>query len=422
MTSEICVMNRIAVVLAADSATTVTHWSEKGKEERYFKGANKIFQLSNCYPVGLMIFDSADLLKVPWEVIVKIFRAELGNKSFNELSGFANEFLSFLSSNTRLFPVSVQKEVFLSAARSAGLRLLFRVSRDSRSDEEYRQEVDNLLRSRQIEVDNISLPESIDRENVDMITLSSMDELRSMFLEWQQPFNLTFPSDMDQFIRLSIIEAIKTPQDFMGTTGMVFAGFGDHDIFPSMLEFKSCGIVMGSHVYHEVSKMAIDHETPAWLSAFAQTSMSDTFSLGVSEDVYGSVMQAVTEGLESFGRELCECIGKKEEDVNVLPEIVRRNRSKIGDLILQRANQQHALPLRRVLGALPVDEMAGLAETLINLQSLKEKVTKPSETVGGPVDVAAITRGEGMVWIKRKHYFDPNLNPRFMQRVTASAK
>jgi len=70
------------------------------------------------------------------------------------------------------------------------------------------------------------------------------------------------------------------------------------------------------------------------------------------------------------------------------------------------------MPLRRVLAVLPVDEMANLAETLINLQSLKEKVTKNSETVGGPVDVAIITRNEGLIWVKRKHFFDIGLNSR----------
>ena len=43
-------------------------------------------------------------------------------------------------------------------------------------------------------------------------------------------------------------------------------------------------------------------------------------------------------------------------------------------------------------------------------------VTKPSETVGGPVDVAVITKNEGLVWIKRKLFFDPGLNSRYLQR------
>jgi len=37
-------------------------------------------------------------------------------------------------------------------------------------------------------------------------------------------------------------------------------------------------------------------------------------------------------------------------------------------------------------------------------------------TVGGPIDVAVITKGDGFVWVKRKHYFRAELNPRFMSR------
>jgi hypothetical protein len=48
---------------------------------------------------------------------------------------------------------------------------------------------------------------------------------------------------------------------------------------------------------------------------------------------------------------------------------------------------------------------------------LKERVTSPSESVGGPIDVAVITRAEGLVWVKRKHYFDPELNLRYLNRI-----
>ena len=37
-----------------------------------------------------------------------------------------------------------------------------------------------------------------------------------------------------------------------------------------------------------------------------------------------------------------------------------------------------------------------------------------AETVGGPIDVALIiSKGDGLIWIKRKHYFSPELNPQF---------
>src|SRR6266852_1139808 len=56
VTSEICVMNRHALVLAADSAATVSSWVGGRREERYFKGSNKIFQISNSEPIGAMIY------------------------------------------------------------------------------------------------------------------------------------------------------------------------------------------------------------------------------------------------------------------------------------------------------------------------------------------------------------------------------
>jgi hypothetical protein len=37
-----------------------------------------------------------------------------------------------------------------------------------------------------------------------------------------------------------------------------------------------------------------------------------------------------------------------------------------------------------------------------------------SETVKEPIDVAIISKGEGFIWIKRKHYFDQKLNPHYL--------
>lgn len=35
------------------------------------------------------------------------------------------------------------------------------------------------------------------------------------------------------------------------------------------------------------------------------------------------------------------------------------------------------------------------------------------ETVADPIDVAVISKGDGFVWIKRKHYFERELNQHF---------
>ena len=57
-----------------------------------------------------------------------------------------------------------------------------------------------------------------------------------------------------------------------------------------------------------------------------------------------------------------------------------------------------------------------MAESLVNLTTLKRKVSLQAETVGGPVDVAVISKRDGFVWIRKKHYFKEELNLHMVQR------
>jgi len=57
-----------------------------------------------------------------------------------------------------------------------------------------------------------------------------------------------------------------------------------------------------------------------------------------------------------------------------------------------------------------------MAEALVSLTSLKRRVSMEEESVGGPVDVAVVSKGDGFIWIKRKHYFDPLLNRDYLAR------
>jgi hypothetical protein len=97
-------MNQHALVLAADSATTVRFWNKGKREVRYFKGANKLFQLSNHHPVGLMIYGTATLHEIPWELIVKEFRDSIGADSSDKLPGYTQKFCDFVKSHTGMFP------------------------------------------------------------------------------------------------------------------------------------------------------------------------------------------------------------------------------------------------------------------------------------------------------------------------------
>ncbi|TBY54503.1 hypothetical protein E0H59_13515 [Rhizobium leguminosarum bv. viciae] len=422
MTSEVCMMNRLAVVLAADSATTITQWTDQGKQERYFKGANKVFQLSNSHPVGVMIFDSADILRVPWEIVIKSFRTQLSSKSFNTVDEYAQEFFNFITGNTSLFPESVQTEITIAAARSAALTVVNEAFDKGETEDTNKAAIAEAVKTRLGVLQALELDDCLAKDGPDRIQKALGETLKNTLTEWSAELGWPVVDIVDDLVLLGIEEVFKNPGDHFGTTGLVFAGFGDHDIFPTMVEYLSSGVIDNHSVHKRQNTTSIDHDTPAWLTAFAQTSMSDTFSLGFSRDIYSSLMVAVDGTLKAYTDEIVADSGGDAARLGNVSARIDVARQKISDEVMSRARNEHALPLRRVLGVLPVDEMAELAETLITLQSLKEKVTKPSETVGGPIDVAVITKHEGLVWIKRKHFFDSELNSRYKLRQAAQLR
>ena len=107
MTSEIAIMNKEAIALAADSAVTQ---EQEGGRKKVFTSANKLFALSKYHPVGIMIYGSATLMGIPWETIIKIYRSELGKRKFETLKDYADDFIAFLDNGNPLFPEDRQEK------------------------------------------------------------------------------------------------------------------------------------------------------------------------------------------------------------------------------------------------------------------------------------------------------------------------
>lgn len=93
MTSEVIIMNRNAMALAADSAVTV------GNIKTY-NGVNKLFYISNNPPIGIMIFGSADFENIPMETLIKEFKRKTDFNKINDIESIKNEFLIYLAKNT----------------------------------------------------------------------------------------------------------------------------------------------------------------------------------------------------------------------------------------------------------------------------------------------------------------------------------
>jgi hypothetical protein len=61
---------------------------------------------------------------------------------------------------------------------------------------------------------------------------------------------------------------------------------------------------------------------------------------------------------------------------------------------------------------MPIKDAIDLAKFLAKATIMFSRFTPGPPTVGGPVDVAAITKHEGFKWVQRKLWYPPELNPK----------
>ena len=75
---------------------------------------------------------------------------------------------------------------------------------------------------------------------------------------------------------------------------------------------------------------------------------------------------------------------------------------ELSDKLKSDINSEQVVPLLYSIGVLEKSELAEVAESLIALTSVKRKITFYTESVGGPIDVAIISKHDGFQWIRRK--------------------
>ena len=430
MTSEVALLNRSAVALAADSATTVTYWENGQFETRYFKGTNKIFQLSATHPVGIMIYAAASLQGAPWDVLIKSYRETLGSKSHDDLPAYATDLFDYIASNNHIFSAAIQEKQFKSDVDSVAARIVVPIVRS----DDFKNAADDpaktavLMRAIadvQTKIDADSFVGNTTQADLDGTLSKFFAEIKAQFENDRYYIDMAKITVFDGLVNLAISGLYKDNFTSLNSSGIVIAGFGDKDYFPNLRAYRCYGLVLGKLVIAEETNkaQAMSQANGSAIVPFAQDEMIRTFIYGMGSDVLRQLDTQFARGADG----LCEDLLKAGIAVDVssdpiksaeLNKLKSEATEKFTDTFINYSVDSHSSPMRRVLGALPLDELAELAETLVLLESLKERVTRPSASVSGPIDVAVISKNDGFIWIKRKHYFDPKLNQRYFTKLT----
>lgn len=423
MTAEIAILNRTAVALAADSAVTL---QLKGQQKIY-NGADKLFQLSFVDPVGIMVYGGAEFMGIPLETVIKQFRRSTRCAQKPLLKDYADAFFEFLEQEVRCPPAVVEaniESILYSEIYPITQRVLREVFHLAGQGKKFDYKTKFGEMARKAVKSRIAALEKLDdcpvfagRTTQDMMA-DYRAVLERLSKELFQDLNdEAFISDM---LLLAGLVLLKT-RFSVSSTGFVFAGFGKDEIFPTLRVFEADGIIAGKVKRREIRYIDIDRGgVGAHIEPFAQKEMVERFLDGIDPAYDRYIQSSLREILSEYGEQIVADHGprakrKKAEIINNLKDVVDQYLGNFAAKSEDRRKQNFRQKVLDMVHYMPKSELAVMAESLVSLTSMKRRVSAETETVGGPVDVAVISKGEGFVWIKRKHYFEPALNPRYFQ-------
>jgi hypothetical protein len=403
MTAEVAIMNTQGIALAADSAVTL------GGAEKTFNTADKLFALSRYHPVGIMVYSSASIMGIEWETIIKSYRDFLGKKSFDTLSEYAGDFINYLAK----FPYFTEEQQqdflrfccyadFLPEILNFFLRDLHKEfdEKENITEEQIDDVFEKTLKNIKTKLKgaddekNIKLDVDFINANAEIINEAVKDVFENYEVSKKQT------SEIIELIKLYLQKGLLD-----NYTGIVIAGYGEREIFPVIHEFCVCGKLGNSLIYFNEQVTKIEGLSTSSICPYSQTEMVHQFAKGIDP----SFQDGILDKCNDISRALVPLL--KEED--------RKKPEKLLNLLNRYINAiidaSYKDPIMNIVSSMQKSELCSMAEAMVSLTALKRHVSPDSETVGGPIDVALITKGDGFIWIKKKTQYDPHLNRELSQ-------
>lgn len=413
MTAEIALINRSALALAADSAATL----RIGSQSKTYNSAEKIFEFSCEQPIALMIYNNVEYIGVPLDVLIRKYRSDNKNK-FETLREAADNFTKYLlqferrNSEDEKYLAGVLLEIFkrISSEWEIAERTWRAAGEGGQSINLFTSRLEEVLDEQLHRYETTQLPNFLEDKSLDEFievyraTCEEVIETAFQGLEVKD-------GHRNKLYRLAFaVVRSSIGSDLL--TGLVFGGYGLTDLFPTLHYLRLDGTYFGRHKILNRDEVDINRGSQrAAMVPFAQSDMAERFiyglDIGTTRHIEKIVNGAIGEIAQNFRNAFTS------DELHSIKETVSAG---FTDALIQlkRREQQDILD---IVNFMSKKELGELAHALVELTSAKRRFSIAQETVGGPIDVAIISRSEGFIWIRRKQYFEAVCNPGYFARV-----
>ncbi|HBK91861.1 MAG TPA: hypothetical protein DDZ68_09335 [Parvularcula sp.] len=417
MTSEVVLMNRQAVAMAADSAVTITGHQYL----KTYQSVDKLFPLAGGQPVAVMIYNNAEIMSTPWETVISLYRDATRGRSLDTVQDYAEDFMNFISGNPDLFPADHQDTEFFKH-----LAVVYTVIAEDfeaqvrKIGEANGGRVKEHLSSifefvvGQLHADYQRYPDDAPRGDLACFPGGMADQIRRRYrAETEQLIDslvgslradfgpITVSDATRERLREIAVFAVTRDAFFEHYTGVVFAGFGARDKFPAMRSYLSSSVILGILKRKQDRAADMTADGGPVVQPFAQDRMIRTFLTGMDQYLrmfmYGETLKL---SMNLVSDVITRAPINDQQRQALFRDYSENNMGHaLREFFKSIDAYQHAVhtrPIYRAIGSLPKRELGETAASLIKLNSFQQKVMHSVETVGGPIDVAVITRNGGL--------------------------
>jgi len=423
MTAIVGVLNRRGLAFAADSAAT--HRSDSGL--KISNNANKIFSLSKYHPVGIAIYNNLDFMGIPWDSIIKQYRNTQKDKKSDKLEGYVKSFFSFVKSYCSDLIKHEESGVLKHIVQSYFNEVYGIVKKELGFDLDDTNANQFLVKMAEKFDDFLSKFKSNRSEDFENFKQTDFEKQSKVIIDSVIGPVLSIsncPVDLGKKFSDSIFTLIcHNSHIYLDHlyTGLVFFGYGDKDLFPSLLQYRvTCAVCNRIKYTRDYEYSICSASGDALIIPFAQTDVSNTVVRAVEDKLRQKFYDNYKSTLEGFRDEVISQLSAANAPEAFLNVFRNLNIDKYTDDYKKGMDdyidKSYIQPLMETVAFLDKEDLADMAESLVRMTCLKRHITSDAETVGGAVDVAIVTKGDGFIWKKRKHYFDPELNSQFFER------
>ena len=412
MSVGVCIINRNGIALAADSAGTYTG------NKMFYNSMNKVFSLSRKYVYGAITYGATTIYNVSIDQVLKEFRTYLDSREhISDFFEILPLFEVFINQNSSYYKFDLAE-----ANHCNGLIKDLVVDWGNKiktvaTEVDAENKISEILNQLET-VMRGSL--KIDNYDVSAYIKTTYNDYFNMLIGMIVPELNNFPTQKECFwdyiCNYFNLSLTNETNNYMG---LFFAGYGHCDAFPKFTHIELYRVVGGKIKYRLVENYE-ESSNHAQIVPLAQPDVILTFCKGISNRFINYIPQKVESIINSKIDALPDTFTIDQK--NALKTSLSSSKAEIASAINTTIQNDNVKPILDSVQLIPLPEMGFLAESLVNITSLKRTfaIDGNQQTVGGPTDVAVMSKGDGFVWIKRKHYFDKQMNPDYIMKIHES--